>query len=217
MLDTKAAFSASTEVRAGTPVTVNNPQLGSHLQGERFFVDEGEPYVVPTGAALTWMQGFPPSFSTTASLQRAIAALSRGMTHPRAEPLFGNPRFRTAVDLFAAAGFEASGPARLLTYSMAMEVLAPPVQKRPVALALIERWRADLIAAKNGHTPESPEAQAFDSLERELLVRRGASIRWRIRQFVQATLVAGVKLGRKVLRFPASALPRYLAARRKSS
>ena len=190
MLDSKFAFSASTEVLLGKAVIVSNPSLPSHVQGQRTFVDVGSPYVVPSGAALISVGSFPPTVSMTIPLQRAVAALSRGMAHPRADTLFANPRFRTAVDLFAAAGFEDSGPARLLTYSMAMEVLAPPIVKHDVAQTLIARWHEELIAAKSVHPPTSPEAAALESLERELLVRREASIRWRIRQFVQTTLAA---------------------------
>ena len=48
----------------------------------------------------------------------------------------------------------------------------------------------------------------------EVATRFGLSEDWLYRHW---KAVGGVKLGRKVLRFPASALPRYLAAKRKGS
>jgi hypothetical protein len=47
----------------------------------------------------------------------------------------------------------------------------------------------------------------------EVAGRFGVTPDWLYRHW---KAVGGVKLGRKVLRFPASALPRYLAARRKT-
>jgi predicted DNA-binding transcriptional regulator AlpA len=47
----------------------------------------------------------------------------------------------------------------------------------------------------------------------EVASRFGVTPDWLYRHW---RAVGGVKLGRKVLRFPASALPRYLAARRKA-
>lgn len=48
----------------------------------------------------------------------------------------------------------------------------------------------------------------------EVAERFGVTPDWLYRHW---KAVGGVKLGRKVLRFPASALPRYLAARRKAT
>jgi hypothetical protein len=189
MLDIKAAFSASTDVRHGTPVVVSNPSLPSTMQGPRVMVDEG-PYVAPSGTRLIAFGMGTATVTVSTPVQRVIDSLSRGMTHPRAETLFTNARFRTAVDLFAAAHFEKTGPARLLTYVMALEVLAPSAEKHPVALALLQKWRTELTAAITAVPADSPEGSDLEALEREINFRKEASIRSRIRHLVHTTLSA---------------------------
>jgi hypothetical protein len=188
MLETKAAFSASTLVRPGRPLTVSNPSLLPNFQGPSVLVDEGEPNVVPEDVPLLTVGVGSSTVSVGLSTDTIIAALARGMTDPRASLLFGDARFRTAVDLFAGAAFESSKPARLLTFAMALEVLTPPVDKHSVVQALIDGWLAELTQAKASYPEGSPEADALEALEREVLVRRHASIRWRIRQFVTDAL-----------------------------
>ena len=190
MLDTKTPFSASTRVHEGQPIFVTNPQLGPNLQGARHAVNEGEPYVVPSDAALIKFGAGTATFSTTTPIQRVIAALARGMAHPKAEALFADSRFRTAVDLFSAASFEETGTARLLTYSMALEVLPLPMQKHPVALALLEKWGGEVRAEIANLDAASTEVISLESLEQEIIFRKDVSISSRIRHFVRARLTA---------------------------
>jgi hypothetical protein len=94
------------------------------------------------------------------------------------------------VDLFAAAGFESSESARLLTYSMALEVLTPPEEKHDIALGFLAKWQRELVAELHAHPEQSGEYAALESLNRELFMRRQASIRGRLRSFVARTLEA---------------------------
>jgi hypothetical protein len=190
MLETKAAFSASTEVKAASPIEVSNPSLPAHFQGPRVIVHGGEPYIARSDVKpLTFWAG-DARFSVGTPAGRVAAAMARGIDHPQASLLFADPRLRTSVDLFAAAGFEASPPARLLTYAIALEVFTPPSDKHPVAQQLIDRWRTELHARRDSFAVGSLEADALDALERELLIRKQASIRWRIRNFVAESLAA---------------------------
>jgi hypothetical protein len=79
----------------------------------------------------------------------------------------------------------------------------------------------ELLAGRGGGVPTSTPASAngAGAPDESLLTvqqvagRFGVTEDWLYRHW---KAVGGVKLGRKVLRFPASALPRYLAARRKT-
>jgi predicted DNA-binding transcriptional regulator AlpA len=76
------------------------------------------------------------------------------------------------------------------------------------------------LLGSNGATPptllaELPAPAPADQLltVQEVADRFGLTPDWLYRHW---KAVGGVKLGRKVLRFPANTLPRYLAARRKA-
>jgi predicted DNA-binding transcriptional regulator AlpA len=80
---------------------------------------------------------------------------------------------------------------------------------------LLELLETTLTPAASVQTSTNGAGTPEDQLltVQEVADRFGLSKDWLYRHW-QA--VGGVKLGRKVLRFPATALPRYLAARRKA-
>jgi hypothetical protein len=102
--------------------------------------------------------------------------------------LFSDFRFRTAVDLYAEAPFEGKDSTRLIILATALEVLAPPTPKHQVAIQLLLGWQREAEVLAVTFAPDSEEAAALEALRRELLVRRDASIRMRIRHFVRSTL-----------------------------
>jgi hypothetical protein len=83
--------------------------------------------------------------------------------------------------------------------------------------AELEAWEAEPGAP--ARAPAATSANGADTPDEQLLTvqevatRFGLTPDWLYRHW---KVVGGVKLGRKVLRFPASALTRYLAAQRKS-
>ena len=77
-------------------------------------------------------------------------------------------------------------------------------------------WLLELLPPNGG--PPAPVATTGTPEEslltvQEVAERFGVTPDWLYRHW---KVVGGVKLGRKVLRFPAGALPRYLATRRKT-
>ena len=88
---------------------------------------------------------------------------------------------------------------------------------RPESELLLELLEAPGAGVQSTTPPASANGGASTPAERLLTVQEvadcfGLTPDWLYRHW---KMVGGVKLGRKVLRFPADALPRYLAARRK--
>ncbi len=89
----------------------------------------------------------------------------------------------------------------------------PPGSLVPAAWVVTELEAA--LEAPALHTSANGPRSADDQLltVQEVAERFGLTRDWLYRHW---KTVGGVKLGRKVLRFPAAALPRYLATRRKA-
>lgn len=82
------------------------------------------------------------------------------------------------------------------------------------AVSVPREWLLELLAAPGpAPAPAPPAADEPLLTVQEVADRFGVTPDWLYRHW---KAVGGVKLGRKVLRFPAAALPRYLAARRKA-
>jgi hypothetical protein len=130
------------------------------------------------------------NFKTTsaASPARTLALFLEGTEAKGSVSGFTDIRLRTAFDIYAASAHEASRTARLLMRAMVLEVLAPATDKHPAALQLLDRWKAECEAARADVATNSEEADALDSLMRELLFRREKSIRSRVKSYVQDKL-----------------------------
>jgi hypothetical protein len=150
--------------------------------------DADVPSVYETPKNVAFVQGYAPTVTITTPADQALASILQGFQVPAAEQLFHDPRFHTAVDLYATAFFEQSPTARLLTLSMAVEVLAPVSYKHEAVLSLMETWTNSIAAAKTRYSTDESALASLDALERELLFRRENSIRSRIRDFVYAEL-----------------------------
>jgi hypothetical protein len=93
-------------------------------------------------------------------------------------------KVQTALELYGAHLAEPSAKTRFLLFVMALEALTVPTPKHAVALALLEKWRLEVKAEKQKYADAEEEHAAFDALERELLFRRGESIRRQVRQLL---------------------------------
>jgi hypothetical protein len=100
-------------------------------------------------------------------------------SHPAAPP---SERMRTALDLLRAHYYEQTARAQLLTLATALEALAEPRPKAPEAQELLDRWEAELTGEMEALDKNSPTYLALESLGRDLIFRRDASIRSRVRQ-----------------------------------
>lgn len=189
MLDVKSSVTASWSLAPAVPIQKPlHPGAKEGLPQFDVIGDDTRPFIVESGKRVAVFVGNSPTITVATSLQRAADAIAKGMQAPDADHLFNDERFRTAVELFGSAAFEESSRAQLLTNAMALEVLAPAIDKHEIALEAIARWTKELEQLMSSSPPDSDEYHALDSLMREMLTRRQASIRSRIRSFVVATL-----------------------------
>lgn len=197
MMERGSAFSGSMDPR---PVAYTE-QMGKAPAGslvQAFEASSGKPLeaiahgdapsIYPTDKNVAFLHMGTPSVTSSIRADEALASVLKGFQAKSAEQVFGDERSRTAVDLYAAALFEQSPAARLLTLSMALEVLAPVSYKHQVVQKLCGQWIGDLNDARAGNANDSVALAALQSLERDLLFRRETSIRGRIRDFVHKEL-----------------------------
>jgi len=101
-------------------------------------------------------------------------------------------KLRTALELYGSHFFERQARTRFLLLVIALETLAIPMPKHPVALHLLEKWKAELIVELSRHPEASAEYVSLEALSRELLQRREDSIRSQVRMlFKRAAKVKG--------------------------
>jgi hypothetical protein len=163
-----------------------------------------QPVVFPDGKRLRFISLGNPSVIIDAPSQSFCSKFMEGLSLPRRTEVYSDIRLRTALELYSAYYYEHSGNARLLTLVMVLETLTLPTPKAAIALDLMIKWHAELQEAKGRFDATSEQYKALESLERELLFRRDASLRSSIRQFVVKTLAAdGIEvsedLGRRVV------------------
>jgi len=147
--------------------------------------------------------GLPAGVYTTVPSEAALDVLAEGSGFTASSRVVDDRKLTVALALYAAYFTEESANARFLTLIMALEALASASLKEPIALELLTRWQGELSALKSTLPPQSEEAAALASLERELLFRREDSVRSQVRKLVIETLRPADDahdLGRKAVR-----------------
>lgn len=110
-----------------------------------------------------------------------LEPFSEALSRLDADALIKNSRFKLASDLYSAFYLETSPTSRLIALGMVLEVIADPANKHQVSIDLIDRWRKELIQRKLMFIDDQDAIHSLESLDRELLVRKEASVRSRIR------------------------------------
>lgn len=144
--------------------------------------EEGWPTVYEEGKSLRFIGLGDVAVAVTTPVDLFLSNLKYGLERPRSSSLINDPRFRLASDLFSAFHFEPSPPTRLISLGMSLEVLAEPETKHLEALSLLEKWQVELAGRKTEVEGNDDAVHALESLERELMFRKEASIRSRIRR-----------------------------------
>ena len=130
------------------------------------------------------------SFTTGIGAEQFLSLVVEGVSIPNSARVISNPKLRTALELYSEYFYERSSNARLLTLVMALETLTTSKQKHTVAQDLLGEWQLRVSELKKALPADSEEYESLESLERELLFRREASLRSQIRTLVYDTLVA---------------------------
>jgi hypothetical protein len=141
------------------------------------------PAVLPIGKVIKFVTANDATFIVTDPAGRILPLLQEGLQSTGAT-LYEHERFRTALELFCDEAREGSLRSRFLTLVMALEVLAVPTGKHPIAQRLLDDLERQVLVAMEKHDEGSDEREALESLQRELLFRRQTSLRSRVRQLV---------------------------------
>lgn len=141
---------------------------------------DGSPIVVREDQKIQFISVSGIWHSTT-PLQLFLSPLKDALSRSGTDILIKNPRFRLATDLYSAYYLENSPSSKLVTLGMALEVIADPADKHQAALHLIDQWKADIERHISVVAIDQEAVASLESLQRELLIRKQASIRSRIR------------------------------------
>ena len=148
------------------------------------------PAVYPSNKQIRTITSGTINISTGISAEQFLSLLIEGTAIRNSLIAISNSKLRIALELYSAYFSERSSNARLLTLVMALETLTSTQPKHRVAQELLNQWQLQIGERKHQLPVDSDEYQALESLERELLFRREASLRSQIRTLVQDTLEA---------------------------
>jgi hypothetical protein len=193
MVERGSAFSGSLSPGTVTSKIIwGEPASGSFFaspSGNRVdgIADGDLPTVFPSEKHIRFVSAGQASGTLSLPVPMALDHLVHGFQLPSMSA-FEDERVRTSVDLYSAALFEESEAAKLLTLSMAMEVLAPVSLKHNAVVALIAGWATSIEQAKANAAQDPDAIAAIESFEKEVLWKKETSIRQRIRNFVVTVL-----------------------------
>jgi len=165
----------------------NNPAKsfgGSNETPVDCLIDGSRPAILDPSKNVRTITGNDVTLLISTPEAAVVAAVSDGVVAARATALEDDPKLSVALDLYSAFFSESSANARFLTLVMALEALTQEQQKEESALALLEKWKTEVSAAKVGIKPDSAQFASLEALDRELLFRKNDSIRSQFRRIV---------------------------------
>lgn len=110
-----------------------------------------------------------------------LGDLLMGIAHFLSDPSY-QPKFRIALELYAAHFTELEVRVRFILLVIAMEALAEATEKHSVATTLIDRWKQELKAERARYEKASEEYRSLDALYQEIQFRGDISLGERVRK-----------------------------------
>lgn len=151
-------------------------------------VSGSEAAIYPTEKRLTFATSGGGSVYTTVPSKDALQTLLDGVKFEGSHRMGEDPKLGVALKLYGAYFTEKSSAARFLTLIMSLEALTAPTQKSPAALALLEKWSAEVDQIAASLEANSEDALALEALKREIFYRREDSVRSQVRKLVLCAL-----------------------------
>lgn len=102
-------------------------------------------------------------------------------TTEQSNPRYGD-KYRVALELYTAQLNERQVRVRFILLIIAMEALAKPSKKHPVARKLLARWHQELDTEKSKYDAASEEYKSLNALSDEFDFRSRDSIKEQIRK-----------------------------------
>lgn len=142
------------------------------------------PSVIPIGKNIRAFKIGEATLTVSYSAEKYAPALARAIGQPNIETLYTDEKLRTAIELLSDAQREISVRSKFLTFIIALEVLATPTVKHVVAQRLLDDFNSRIEEQLITYSVSSDERHALESLQRELVFRREASLRSSIRKLI---------------------------------
>jgi len=143
------------------------------------------PCVYSTEAQLRFMTVGDATIHIGTLPSQFVDSLTSGLLGCDAGAL-SDKRTKTALELYCAHYHEVSRPARFIALVMAMEVLTRKTEKARIVLDLMEKWIDETDIVQQGDR-SADEREALESIKSELLFRKDASLRTRVRRLAAGT------------------------------
>jgi hypothetical protein len=122
--------------------------------------------------------------TVTYPINKYAPSFSRALDRSSIASLYNDEKLRTAIELLSDSQRESSLRSKFLTCITALEVLANPVLKHEVAQRLLSQLNDMIQEQMSIYQSDTNEHHALESLQRELIFRREASLRSSIRKLV---------------------------------
>lgn len=160
------------------------------LRGDRLdtIVMADEPSIISSRLRVRTMAIGRASGIVGRPVEIIVEALSEGFERTKTCDIVSSPRLQTALDLFAAHFFETSANAMFLTLVMILDCLSPHIAKHDAVRKMLDEWCGVVSEKKVVAGEGTDEFVAWESLERELLFRKEASLRFQVRSLVLTSL-----------------------------
>lgn len=146
------------------------------------------PSVIPIGKSIRTLKLGEATATVSYSAEKYAPALAKALSQANIETLYTDEKLRTAIELLSDAHREISVRSKFLTHIIALEVLASPTAKHPIAQRLLDDLNTRIEEQLIAYTANSDERHALESLQRELVFRREASVRSSIRKLIMDCL-----------------------------
>lgn len=166
-----------------------NRSFGTSFERVHGLVNGNRPCTYPSDRPPRTMTVGEPTVVMAVPPDKFFRSLEVGLgcTNPRH---LDDQRIETALSLFCAKSYEGSEGAKLLALVMALETLAERRERPALVLGFLEQWKREVSLYRSQLDEASEEYEALESLERELLFRKEASLRSSVRSLVRDTLEA---------------------------
>lgn len=147
-------------------------------------VDGNRPSAIPIDKAIRTIKFGEFRGTVTWSADKYITGFTRALNQVKDGRLYDDEKLRLVIGLLSDHQREIFLRSKFLTCMIALEALAKPLKKHEVAQQILDELNEKAIALISGYDKDSEEYHALESLQRELLHRRVASLRSSIRQLV---------------------------------
>lgn len=142
------------------------------------------PSVIPLGKTIRTLKAGELTATVTSSAEMYAPAFVSALSQSKGGAIYNDERLHTAIDLLCDIQREVSLRSKFLTCVIALEVLSTRLRKHAVVQELLDELDVKVKRKIKDYDSKSDEYHALESLQRELLYRREASLRSSIRRLV---------------------------------